>query len=230
MMFDPAALAAPFAPDQVHWRAQMVYERGGKFSALALAYIDARDVMDRLDAVCGPAGWSNDCIETAKGRVFGKISILVDGQWITKTDGAGDTDVEGEKGGISDALKRAAVLWGVGRYLYRLGNTWAECEVVMDNGQPKKNRNNGLIFKAWTPNGKRELEKALTNLGGYHEPVISDADADRAEILTLAGLAGVTLIDIAKAAKVGRFDDIPASALPAIKRKLNLTIDQKAAA
>ena len=46
------------------------------------------------------------------------LSCKVGDNWITKADGAGDTDIEGEKGGISDALKRAAVVWGIGRYLY----------------------------------------------------------------------------------------------------------------
>ena len=126
-------LAAEFPRDAIHWRAQSMTNDGSK--ALALAYLDARDVMDRLDEACGPGGWQNECVETAKGRMIGKISILVDGQWITKCDGAGDTDVEGEKGGISDALKRAAVLWGIGRYLYRLPNVWAPCESYEKNGK-----------------------------------------------------------------------------------------------
>lgn len=41
------------------------------------------------------------------------------GEWIEKQDGAGATDMEPFKGGISGALKRAAVAWGIGRELYR---------------------------------------------------------------------------------------------------------------
>ncbi|HEX8414270.1 MAG TPA: Rad52/Rad22 family DNA repair protein, partial [Sphingomicrobium sp.] len=106
-MFDQ--LAAEFPRDAVHWRAQTVTKAGDK--ALALAYLDARDVMDRLDAVCTPAGWRNIVVETPKGRLIATIEIKFGDEWIGKTDGAGDTAVEGEKGGISDALKRAAVLW-----------------------------------------------------------------------------------------------------------------------
>jgi len=157
-------LSAPFAPHQVHWRAQLVAQRGDSFSALALAYIDARDVMDRLDDVCGPAGWQNSYVETPKGRVIGTISILVDGVWISKSDGAGDTDVEGEKGGISDSLKRAAVNWGIGRYLYRLGNTWGDCTVVMRDGKPALNKSNKPMFKDWTPKGQQQLAAALNAL------------------------------------------------------------------
>lgn len=124
-------LSAPFPLDAVHWRVQgQPYEREGKYSAMALAYLDARDVMDRLDEVCGKAGWQSHFEETPKGRVICRLSIFIDGQWVTKSDGAGDTDVEGEKGGISDALKRAAVSWGVGRYLYRLDSPWVPCEVT----------------------------------------------------------------------------------------------------
>jgi hypothetical protein len=119
-------LAAEFPRDAIHWRSQKLTQSGNK--ALALAYLDARDVQDRLDQVCTPAGWRNTVYETPKGRVLSTIEILIDGQWVGKCDGAGDTAVEGEKGGISDAFKRSAVLWGIGRYLYRLPAVWAPCE------------------------------------------------------------------------------------------------------
>ena len=119
-------LSAPFPVDAIHWRAQTVTKTGDK--ALALAYIDARDAMGRFDDVCGPAGWSDSYEETAKGRVLCTIKVKVDGEWVAKSDGAGSTDVEGDKGAISDAFKRCAVKWGVSRYLYDLGNVWAPCD------------------------------------------------------------------------------------------------------
>jgi len=138
-----AALSAPFDRAAVHWRAQGTpTERNGKWSAMALAYIDARDVMDRLDEVCGPDNWQTEYHETAKGRLICRLSIRINGEWITKSDGAGDTDVEGEKGAISDALKRAAVSWGVGRYLYRLSSPWVDCEVRQSNGK--------TYWKSWS--------------------------------------------------------------------------------
>jgi hypothetical protein len=132
-----ANLAAPFAPEAVHWRAQTVTERDGKHKALALAYLDARDVQDRLDSVCGPENWEDSYIETPKGRIIGTIRIRIGEAWISKSDGAGDTDVEGEKGALSDALKRAAVKWGIGRYLYNMPNVWVPCEVG-NNGKFRK--------------------------------------------------------------------------------------------
>ena len=46
-------------------------------------------------------------------------------EWIEKIDGAENTDFESIKGGISDSFKRAAVLWGIGRYLYLFDAKWA---------------------------------------------------------------------------------------------------------
>jgi hypothetical protein len=124
------ALAAPFPREAISWRAQKL--TANKDKALALAYIDARDVMRRLDTVCGPENWSDSYAETPRGRVICTLSIRINGEWISKSDGAGDTDVEGEKGGLSDAFKRAAVKWGIGRYLYEVEAIYAPCETFKD--------------------------------------------------------------------------------------------------
>jgi hypothetical protein len=124
-MVDFAALRAPFPPAQISWRIGST--NGDKTRGLALAYMDARDVMQRLDEVCGPANWQ-DRYEFAGPRTVCYLSIRIGDEWITKADGAGDSDVESEKGSISDALKRAAVKWGIGRYLYDVESPWVEVE------------------------------------------------------------------------------------------------------
>ncbi len=138
-MFD--ALAAPFPKHEIHWRAQNITKEGDK--ALALAYIDARDVMRRLDEVVGAASWQDRYVETHSGRVICTLSILLDDAWVSKSDGAGDTAVEGEKGALSDAFKRAAVKWGIGRYLYALPTIWVPCE-TWTGGDGK------MRWKKWT--------------------------------------------------------------------------------
>jgi hypothetical protein len=120
-------LSAPFPPADVSWRVGSTTKDQTK--GMALAYIDARDVMARLDNVVGAENWQDEYTETPKGRIFCKLSIQADGQWVTKSDGAGDTDYEGDKGAISDAFKRAAVKWGIGRYLYGLDSPWVEIEM-----------------------------------------------------------------------------------------------------
>ena len=102
------ALKRPFK--NVKWRKG--YKNGKD-----LVYIDARDVMDRLDTVFGVDGWQTK-YEYLGGRMICNLSVQFNDAWVTKSDGADDSSIEGAKGGISDALKRAAVLLGIGRYLY----------------------------------------------------------------------------------------------------------------
>lgn len=118
-------LAEPFPADAISWRVGSTTQ--DKSKGMALAYLDARDVMERLDLVCGPAGWQCD-YPHANGKTVCRIGIKAADEWIWKADGAGDTDVEAEKGALSDAFKRAAVRWGIGRYLYGLSSPWVEIE------------------------------------------------------------------------------------------------------
>ena len=110
-------LKQPFDPKVIHWRVGAT--TGDKSKGIALAYINARDVMKRFDEVCGDL-WQVEYPFDGCARVGLKIGD----EWVWRANGAGETNVEGEKGKFSDAFKRAAVLWGVGRYLYYLPNEW----------------------------------------------------------------------------------------------------------
>jgi hypothetical protein len=124
-LFD--ALAAPFPTDFISWRIGSTNQ--DKSKGLALAYVDARAVMDRLDSICGMDCWQCNYSVTGNGSVVCNLGIrMPSGEWIWKADGAGHTDVEGEKGMLSDALKRAAVRFGVARYLYDLDSPWVALE------------------------------------------------------------------------------------------------------
>ena len=99
------------------WRVQS----SNQYGASCVAYIDARQVQDLLDEVCGQDGWQ--CrYEEHKGNLFCNIGILdkskEDGYWVWKSDCGVESNVEKEKGEASDAFKRAAVMWGIGRFLY----------------------------------------------------------------------------------------------------------------
>lgn len=151
-MVDFIALAAPFPPQAVSWRVGSTTQ--DKKKGMALAFIDARDVMERLDAVCGPGGWQCN-YPHANGKTVCSIGIKAGDEWIWKSDGAGDTDVEAEKGALSDAFKRAAVRWGIGRYLYDLPSPWVELEPA------------GRSFKI----ADRELSRLHALLGKSAAPV-----------------------------------------------------------
>src|SRR3954452_12060758 len=111
-----AALAQPFEADEVRVRPQ-----GGR----QLQYITARTVMNRLDDVLGPANWWDEYLPQEHSVICRLTIRLPDGTTLTKSDAGGYAGMsdsgDDDKSGFSDAFKRAAVKFGVGRYLYRDG-------------------------------------------------------------------------------------------------------------
>lgn len=99
------------------WRVQSFSKN--KPAASCVAYIDSRDVQAKLDEVCGPEGWQSDYKEV-KGNLFAGIGIKIGDEWVWKWDCGSESNIEKEKGEASDSFKRAAVKWGVGRFLYDL--------------------------------------------------------------------------------------------------------------
>lgn len=85
--------------------------------ALCVSYIDARDVQELLDKEVGPENWQSDYKEI-KGVMYGGLALKVDGEWVWKWDAGEESSFAKEKGEASDAFKRAAVKWGIGRFLY----------------------------------------------------------------------------------------------------------------
>jgi hypothetical protein len=114
-----AALAAPFDPSEVKSRAS---KGGGQ-----LYYTTARTVDNRLDQVVGPANWWPAYREGKDGtHVVCALTIrLPDGREVSKEDAGGAQGMgdegDDDKSMFSDARKRAAFCWGIGRYLYRDG-------------------------------------------------------------------------------------------------------------
>ena len=147
-------LSAPFDPAIVSWRVGPTTK--DKSKGMALAYIDARDVMRRLDDVCGPENWQDEYPWSDGKRVVCRIGIKIGEEWVWKTDGAGDTDTEGEKGALSDAFKRAAVKWGIGRYLYDVDTPWVQIE----------QRGNSYVI----PDGERTRLVGLLRRTNGHAP------------------------------------------------------------
>lgn len=132
------ALKKPFNPEDIEWRLSRKSKDGQKGEVLA--YLTARAIMERLDEVVGPDKWEvsyapvdmgTSTRQTYKGEetvtVKGFLATLTlhlpDGD-VSRTDGANCTDFEPFKGGLSGALKRVAVAFGIGRYLYNLKATW----------------------------------------------------------------------------------------------------------
>jgi hypothetical protein len=174
-----ADLKKPFPPDRISWRVGSTTK--DKTKGMALAYIDARDVQDRLDEVCGAENWQ--CrYPHANGKTVCEVGIMVQRghdlsgprtEWIWKSDGAGDSDIEAEKGALSDAFKRAAVRWGVGRYLYDLESPWValdgnriaqheykRLEALLAGTKPPKDPDGQE--RAWVDMQKDQITKAMS--------------------------------------------------------------------
>lgn len=125
-----AALAEPFEPREVKFKPQSVKNN----RCLAMAYIDARLIQDRLDDVLGVENWTDAYTILNDGSVMCRLRLKLGDRWITKTDvGSPSEQPDGGdrlKAAFSDALKRAAVKFGIGRYLYRLPAQWVDYDGV----------------------------------------------------------------------------------------------------
>jgi len=110
------------------WRVQS----SNQYGASCVAYIDARDVQDLLDEVCGAGFWQCKYSEH-KGNLFCSIGIDNGTEYIWKEDCGTESNVEKQKGEASDAFKRAAVMWGIGRFLY--SKTIVKLPVKEKNGK-----------------------------------------------------------------------------------------------
>jgi hypothetical protein len=121
-----AALSEPFDPADVKFKPQSVKNN----RCLAMAYIDARLIQDRLDEALGVENWQDRYDILPDGSVMCRLRVNLGGRWITKAD-VGSPSEQSDSGdrlkaAFSDALKRAAVKFGIGRYLYRLSAQWVD--------------------------------------------------------------------------------------------------------
>ena len=144
-------LDEPFTSNDIEWRIQQAGKASNGIWAKVLAYVTNRAIMKRLDEVCGKSGWRNEYRDIPNGGgVECGISIKVDGEWITKWDAAENTQVEAVKGGRSGAMKRAAVQWGIGRYLYDLTEGFANVSTERQQGfNYAKTKDLGVFY--WAP-------------------------------------------------------------------------------
>jgi hypothetical protein len=148
--FVARALAEPFDPNELKFKPQVV--QGNR--ALGVAYVDARVVQERLDSVLGIAGWQDEYQVLPDNTVVCTLRCKIGGEWITKSDVGGPSEQpdggDRMKAAFSDALKRAAVKFGVSRYLYRLPGWWLDYD-------PKKRQFTQVpeLPRAALPSGQR---------------------------------------------------------------------------
>lgn len=112
-------LKEPFNEDELEFKVGATNE--DKSMGLALAYVEARAIQNRIDRVLGVTNWKVQYREITGGFIC-KLAIRVNGEWTAKEDGSQVTDYESIKGGISSAFKRVAA--------FRLWN-WTLCDTFL---------------------------------------------------------------------------------------------------
>lgn len=189
-----AALSEPFPASEIKWKPQAI--RKDKTAALAVAYIDARCVMVRLDTVVGPFNWQviheGDPLVTRLG-----IKHPLNGEWIWKSDvgfvaGADsskqDDQVKANKGTPSDGLKRAGVVWGIFRYAYSLPKQW-----VPWNAEKRMFRQQPTLPPAALPKADRQHNGSRASARVCPEPSQRSGNGHSNGAMTVAEARDVVL-------------------------------------
>ena len=184
---DLSKLKDYFEPSDIEWRLQQCGKtKDGKIWGMALAYVTNRAIMNRLDEVCGPENWKNEFKAAPDGGILCGISIKVGDEWVTKCDDAENTDIEAVKGGLSGAMKRAAVQWGIGRYLYKLEESWINAN---EKGSHRGKTKDGTTFNwddpalpAWALPKGSDVKSASHSDTKPKKPVVQFTDEQKKEM------------------------------------------------
>lgn len=144
MSYQLELLDLPFSGDDLEWKVQTCGANNGKAWALIVPYVANRAIMSRLDQAVGKLNWKNQFKDLGNGAVECGIAIRMpdSDEWVWKWDVGEEVDVPNNgdtsiriKSGRSNSMKRAAVQWGMGRHLYHIGETWAECTMQRPQGK-----------------------------------------------------------------------------------------------
>jgi len=138
----------------------------GEF-AMCVPYVDARQVSERLNDVLGIKGWENTLIETSRDSLICELTLIIDNERITRSDVGVPSAYASEKGMASDALKRAAVKFGVGAYLYEMQPV--SLKKVKKNGKIYASTDDGIALMTGADltsyiNMKHPLRSKLTEI------------------------------------------------------------------
>lgn len=149
-------LAKPFDPSDITWKPGSTTKDGDK--CLAMAYADLRAYQERLDALCG-LDWSVRYVPWGDTRIMCELTIYVGGplgvrEAVTRAS-TGEYDAQDAKTGIggtvaeAQAFKRAAAMFGMGRYLYDLPSVWVEFDNQRKRISDKGKAELDARYRAW---------------------------------------------------------------------------------
>lgn len=208
MSIDLRKLADKFPSSKIEFRIGATNKE--KTQGIVLAYVTNRAIQERLDEVCGVDNWCNVFKEWKGTHQLCGISIKIDGEWVTKWDGAEDTLTEPVKGGLSTSMKRAAAQWGIGRYLYDVPNEWAD---IVKSGSSYKFKTQPKLPKSFLPNGDNG-SGSLADVATDAEKILLDKTDDMKKVIDsnqaniLAEVILRNSIDIEKVKRFAKVKDL----------------------
>jgi hypothetical protein len=165
---DPLDLAAvipelrrPFTPAAVKWKVQAAFGKPTPHTALIVGYIDARLVVERLNLVC-PGSWCEGDVRDpalppfapvpwSNGAMLCRLTVCN----VSRQDIGFGRDA---KAMVSDALKRAAVKFGIGVSVYGT----PQIRLNVDSGYVKVYGKGDKQTLVLTDGGKEYLPKFYT--------------------------------------------------------------------
>lgn len=109
-------LTRPLEPKEIEWKVVSIRER---YTVIA-PYASDLTIMERLDQAFGPFGWQVTLTPTGSG-IIAEISVRdpETGKWVAKQGESRPSGMmETLEEVISEARRRAAIAWGIGRELY----------------------------------------------------------------------------------------------------------------
>lgn len=153
-------LKQPFPLKDISWLPGSTTKDGAK--CMAMAYADLRAYQERLDELCG-LDWSVRYVAWGDNRIMCELTIC----GVTRTS-TGEMAAQDEKNGMggtvaeAQAMKRAAAMFGLGRYLYELPSAWVPYDTtkkkITDEGLAELNGR----YKAWYTKKLEAAAKAPT--------------------------------------------------------------------
>ena len=154
---DLQKLNIPTPKNEIKYRPGSTFSYNNKKYARMLAYVDARYIQDKLDEIVGVGSWSNDFHRDEKGILFCTITINFERKdgaaSISKTDCGTESNVEQQKGEVSDSFKRCAVHFGLARDLYNLPDPkgFKYIAEMSNNKYLNPNTNTFTSIQQWKP-------------------------------------------------------------------------------
>ena len=179
-------LHAEFTYEDVEWRVSRKSPDGNH--AIVVPYLKIISIQKRLDEVLGADNWRFEFVpvqftggdedDQASGFIS-TLSIRLEdsGEWLWKTNGGSLTNFDPIKGGMTDAQKRAAREWGIGRYLLDWGEKQVDLLIKTTGGAvydhwEKVKINNKWEYRYWNNPPKPSSKPASTTLGRVKEPAL----------------------------------------------------------